>query len=238
MLDTRLISYCWDQAIRGKRNRWDVRGLDKDTCVENIYKMLLERTFEPAVPRIKRIYDKSSQKQRDISVVPFYPDGVIQNIVVTVLRPTMEKHMYPWTCASIPGRGIHLASDKMKRLLRNRNKTKYCLKMDIRHYYPSVDRDVLMKKLERKVKDREFLDLIRRILDKHPEPGLAIGFYLSQWLSNFYLEDIDWKISELPRRVRLCPVYGRYGRSRTKQKEAPPGEGYDRRAPPGRRSYA
>lgn len=194
LLDKDLISACWDKAIKGKKKRYDVSPLDKDTCVEAIYEMLVNRTYVPATPRKKTIYDTSSRKEREISIVPFFPDGVIQNVMVTLLQPILLKNMYPWSCASLPNRGGNCAQKKIKSLLKDEKNTQYCLKLDIHHFYPTIDHDLMMAKLERRIKDKEFLALTRRILDT-ADTGLPIGFYLSQWLSNFYLENLDWKIA-------------------------------------------
>ena len=159
-------------------------------------KISARRTYKPSKPYHKKIHDKSSNKERNISVVPFYPDGVIQQCIVEAMRPILERNMYQWSCASLPNRGIKRASLRTRRLLKDKQKTKYCLKLDIHHFYPSIDHDILYNKLEYKIKDTEFINLIRSIIDTS-DNGLPIGFYLSQWLSNFYLEDTDWFINDL-----------------------------------------
>ena len=45
MIDRDFIRYCYNKAIRHKRNRWDVVNLNEDQCVENIYAMLRDRTI-------------------------------------------------------------------------------------------------------------------------------------------------------------------------------------------------
>lgn len=194
MLNKKFISYCYNEAIRGKRKRRDVKKLNKDDCVNKIYEMIKNENFVPSKPYNKIIEDHSSHKERVISVVPFFPDGVIQTMCVEVLKPILLKNMYPWSCASVPNRGILKVIKRTKILLKNKKNTKYCLKIDIRHYYPSVNHDILMQKLEHKIKDKKFLNFIRMIIDSYNEVGLPIGYYLSQWLSNFFLEDIDWFI--------------------------------------------
>jgi len=69
--------------------------------------------------------------------------------------------------------------------------TKYCAKLDIRHYYPSMSIDQLMGALRRKIKDERFLALVERITRSNPLPGLGIGFYPNQWLANYNLEPVD-----------------------------------------------
>jgi RNA-directed DNA polymerase len=63
--------------------------------------------------------------------------------------------------------------------------TQYCLKLDVRKFYPSIDHDVLKKLLRRKFKDSDLLWLLDEIIDS--APGLPIGNYLSQYFANFYL---------------------------------------------------
>lgn len=46
----------------------------------------------------------------------------------------------------IEGRGIHLCANNLKRDLRKYpNETKYCLKLDIRKFYPSIPHNGLKK---------------------------------------------------------------------------------------------
>ena len=46
-----------------------------------------------------------------------------------------------------------------------------------------------------KIKDKEFIQLISRVLENGGK-GLPIGYYTSQWFSNFYLEGLDHLIKE------------------------------------------
>ncbi|MDD2433389.1 MAG: RNA-directed DNA polymerase, partial [Clostridia bacterium] len=73
---------------------------------------------------------------------------------------------------------------------------KYCVKMDIRKFYPSIDQEVLKKQFRRKIKDKDTLWLIDTIIDSHKQ-GLPIGNYTSQWFSNFYLEGFDHYVKEV-----------------------------------------
>ena len=103
--------------------------------------------------------------------------------------------MYGLSCGSIPGRGIHYGKRFVERWVRtDRKNTKYYLKMDVRHFYPSVDKRMLMEKLERKFKDPRLLALIQVILDNGD--GLPIGILLSQVFANFYLSSLDFAIKQ------------------------------------------
>lgn len=66
----------------------------------------------------------------------------------------------------IEGRGIHLCANNLKRDLRKYyNETKYCLKLDIRKFYPSIPHDGLKKCIRKKIKDKDFLMILDEIID-------------------------------------------------------------------------
>lgn len=110
----------------------------------------------------------------------------------------LEPHFMRWfttdSYSSIKGRGVHLAANELKQALRNRSETKFCLKLDIRKFYESVNNGILIQKLCRKIKDRKTINLLSNIINS--SPGLPIGNYTSQFFANFYLTDFDHWIKE------------------------------------------
>lgn len=201
MCDRKLIRQTIEDGTKGKRKRWDVKSVmdDVDGYVERTYQMLMEGSFVPSKPRLKTILDKSSGKERTIHIVPYFPDGLVHQLCVHVMQDVLMRGMYRWSCASIPGRGNKCAGDYVRRALdRDPKGTKYCLKMDIYHYYPSISPRRLIWALARKVKDKKFLKLVYDIIVSNPEGGLSIGYYINQWLANYYLETLDHYILTLP----------------------------------------
>lgn len=68
----------------------------------------------------------------------------------------------------------------------------YILKMDIKKYFNSIDKKILMQILENKIKDKKLLWLIRQILmAQKREKGIEIGNYTSQTFANIYLNEVD-----------------------------------------------
>ena len=200
MLDLELIRTIIVTGSKGKRHRRDVKEVlsDVDGYAEKVLFLLKNDLYVPTVPRKIHIFDKSCQKERDIKVVPYYPDGIIQQLVVHAMKPVLMRGMYHWSCASIPGRGNKRAADYVKRALKSDPKrTKHCGKFDIHHYYPTISRRRIMRALRRKIKDERFLRLVESIINSDPDPGLSIGFYINQWLANFFLEPIDHFICTL-----------------------------------------
>lgn len=186
-------------GAKGKQDRYDVKEVldDLDHYVDKVYDLLVAQTFIPCTPRKKQVYDTCGKKWRTIEYVKFFPDGIIHTLAVMALEPTIMRGMSHWCCASIPGRGSKHAIKRVKRVIHHDKKgSRYICKLDVHHYYHSVNRRKLIWALARKVKDKKFLRLVWSILQTCEE-GLAIGFYICQWLANFYLERLDRYITTL-----------------------------------------
>lgn len=196
--DIENISRAIDNAARGKKSRRIVGNIleHKQQAAEAVREMLITKTYRPKPYREFVIKDGASQKERTIYCPAFYPDQIVHWAIMQVTEPILRKGMYEFCCGSIPGRGIHYGKRYIERWLRrDRKNTKYCLKLDIKKYYPHINTSVLKSKFRTKIKDANALWLIDTIIDSH-EAGLPIGNYTSQWWANFYLEGLDHFIKE------------------------------------------
>lgn len=140
------------------------------------------------IPRT--IYDGISRKKRTI-IVPTAEEQVVHHMVVNVLSPIFLKSMYAHTYGSLPKRGCYAGMKQLQKWL----PSKYVLKIDVHHFFESIDQDILIEMLNRKIKDEKFLKLcstIIRVLDF----GIPLGFYTSQWFANFYLTGLDHYIAD------------------------------------------
>lgn len=108
---------------------------------------------------------------------------------MNILEPIFVACFTADSYSCIKGRGIHKASYNMRKALEDVSDTQYCLQMDIRKFYPSVEHGILKTLLRRKFKDKDLLWLLDEIIDS--AEGLPIGNYLSQYLANFYLTYFD-----------------------------------------------
>lgn len=67
---------------------------------------------------------------------------------MNVVKDIWTKSFIHNTYSCIEGRGIHLCANNLKRDLRKYpNETTYCLKLDIRKFYPSIPHDGLKNRL-------------------------------------------------------------------------------------------
>jgi hypothetical protein len=94
-----------------------------------------------------------------------------------------------------------LALSRLKLALRkDAENTQYCLKLDVKKYYPNINHDILKAKLSKIFKDKKLLWLLGEIIDSvEGEIGLPIGNYTSQYLGNFYLSEFDHWLKEVKR---------------------------------------
>lgn len=67
--------------------------------------------------------------------------------------------------------------------------------MDIHHFFDSVPHSILKEKLAKYIKDEQMLNLLFEIIDV-TDSGIPLGFYTSQWFSNWYLQELDHYIKE------------------------------------------
>ncbi len=187
------------KASIGKGKRKNVEKiLDSPTYYAmQVQKMLKEKSYVPSPYIEMKIRDGANKKERIIYKPRFYPDQVVHWALMLQIEPILYKGMYELCCASIKGRGIQRGMKYLKRILvQDRKYTKYCLKLDVKKFYPSVDKDILKSKFRKIIKDQDTLDLIDIIIDSGKE-GLPIGNYTSQWVANFYLKDLDHYIKEV-----------------------------------------
>lgn len=179
-------------ASKKKKNRKMVNIVlaDLDFYAKDLSERLIRLDFiTPYKTRI--IKDGLSGKERELQIPSFYPDQCAHHAIMQILIPIIKKSSYHWSCANIPKRGIDLACKGVERAtMRDIKHAKYCVKMDISKFYPSIPHDKLKARLREKIKDEKALRIIDKVIDSH-EPGLPIGNYTSPWLAELFLQPLD-----------------------------------------------
>lgn len=154
---------------------------------------ILVKGFTPKPVKRRRRFDKSAGKWRDICEPVLWPDQYVHHALIQALEPVMMKGMDNFCCGSIKGRGIHYGMKAMKRWMKNDPKgTRWCLEMDIHHFYNSLKPEVVMDRLKRMVKDKKVLELAQSVMAE----GVLIGLYPSQWFANTSLQPLDVMIRQ------------------------------------------
>lgn len=180
-------------ARKRKEGQWGIRKFDrkKEENLLKLHQMLVSRTFRTSAYRTFTIYDP---KEREVYCLPYFPDRILHHAVMIPLEGIYNAMFTADTYACIKDKGIHDASNALKYALKDVEGTKYCLKIDVKKFYPSIDHDILKNMHLRKFKDWDFINMIFEIIDS--APGVPIGNYLSQSFANFYLCQFDHWIKE------------------------------------------
>lgn len=196
MCDIDFIKQAIHNAAKGKTNRSYIKKImaDIDGYAMKIKCMLETETIELQPNTYCQIYDNSCRKMRRITIPAFFPDQIIHWIVITAIQPVILRGMYRYCCGSIPNRGGIDAKAYVETAVHD-EKMRYVAKLDISKFFDNVNPEILLEKFKRKIKDKRVIDLIRKILVNGGN-SLPIGYYTSQWFSNFYLEGLDHYIKE------------------------------------------
>lgn len=193
-----------EKARKGKLKSYGVIKHDKnrDENILKLQRMLIENKYTTSDYHIFKIYEP---KEREIYQLPYYPDRIVHHAIMNILEPIWVKIFIKNTYSCIKGKGIHAAVRDLKYALKSdRENTKYCLKLDIRKFYPSIDHDILKSLIRKKIKDKQLLALLDEIIES--APGVPIGNYLSQYFANLYLSYFDHWLKE----VKHVKYYFRY----------------------------
>lgn len=193
-----------EKARKGKTNSYGVKQHDKnrEQNLISLHESLRDGTFATSPYRTFIIHEP---KEREIFKLPYYPDRIVHHAVMNVMEPIWVSCFISSTYSCIKGRGVHgLLKDLKRNLKSHPDETKYCLKMDVRKFYPSIDNEILKGIVRKKIKDVRLINLLDNIIDS--VKGVPIGNYLSQYFANLYLCYFDHYMKENLR----CKFYYRY----------------------------
>lgn len=177
---------------KGYRKEIILFNLKQEEYIMWLYEKLKTKTYKHGgytefyvtEPKVRKI-----EKSR-------YLDRIVHRWVVdNFLEPCYVPKFINTSYACLKERGMHRAAlyvkDTMKHCKIKWNEY-YILKMDVAKYFDNINKKILLKILERNIKDPDLVWLIKEILYANKrEKGLEIGNYTSQMFANIYLNEID-----------------------------------------------
>ncbi|MFC4355296.1 RNA-directed DNA polymerase [Chryseomicrobium palamuruense] len=185
-------------AKKGKGWYKEVKMVDEnpDYYLGLLQEMLINKTYQTST--YETFIKRDSGKEREIYKLPYFPDRICQWAILQIIEPMLLKHLIYDTYSAIPGRGIHLCLNRLSEAIQSDVPgTQYCLKLDVKKFYPSIDHTILKEKYRRLFKDHDLLFLLDEIIDSTPDDaGIPIGNYISQYSGNYYLSDFDHWMKE------------------------------------------
>lgn len=211
------------QARKGKRSKAPVADfeLNYEPNLLNLQEELRSLTYKPGAYHNFTIYEP---KQRLVSAAPFR-DRVVHHALCRVIEPIWEARFHYHSYACRVGKGTHAALDQAHQWVR---RYPYVFHGDIVKYFPSIDHQILMGLITKKIRDPKVIWLAKTILDTgrgiqlQEQPilffpgddlfsvlrpkGLPIGNLTSQFWANVFLHELVTFVTQ----ELHCHAYLRY----------------------------
>lgn len=200
------------RALKRVKENKGAAGIDEMTVEElvpylkakwpRIRKELLEGRYEPKA--VRRVMIPKPGGGKRLLGIPTVVDRLIQQAIYQVISPIFEKGFSKSSYGYRPGRSAHEAVECARQYVARGRR--WVIDIDLEKFFDCVNHDILMSRVERKVKDKRVIKLIRRYLQagvmedgltRATSKGTPQGGPLSPLLSNILLDDLD---KELERR--------------------------------------
>lgn len=198
LINLELLKECYDEldgnkAIGLDKVTKDMYFMNLDENLNNLVDRLKAKSYRPSPARKVNI-PKANGKLRGLAIANF-EDKIVQlavkKIVEAIYEPKFPKNMFGFR----PNRSCHDCLKYLNYCIENRY-TNYILDADIKGYFDNINHDMLMKCIEKHIKDTNLLRLIKRFLKAgimengiyiKGEIGTPQGSILSPVLANIYM---------------------------------------------------
>jgi hypothetical protein len=182
------IELAYKKARKGKTWQDSVKRVeqDKEAKLDAIRQLLIDGTFTTSKYTVKIIHEP---KEREIFILPFYPDRIIQHAIMNIVAPIWDAMFIFDSYACRKKKGQHAGSKKCMQFTRRNT---WVCQFDLSKFYPSIPHNRLMEVIQRKIKDERVLALFQDIISSvGGDRNVPIGNFTSQWFGNLYLNDLD-----------------------------------------------
>lgn len=192
----------WEEFRVGKKRKKDVVLFenDLDENLNQVYKALKQKTYQPGPYSGFYVFDPKVRLIHKATVADRIVHHIVSSALERIFEPTFFAHSY--SCRK--DKGTHkggVALQKMA-LKASYNDTRVCwaLKCDVKKFFASVNHNILVAILSKRIGDKNFLTLLAKIIgsfqsdltiDAVNKKGIPIGNLTSQFFANIYLNELD-----------------------------------------------
>ncbi len=192
----------WDEFKQDKRTRADVQMFERH-LEDNLFELhseLVSKTYKHSSYRAFTIHDPKVRQIHKATV----RDRIVHHAVFNALNPLFEPTFIADSYSCRKDKGTHRAVKRLKVFLEKTGKTYrqcFVLKCDVRKFFQSIDHDILLGIISKRIKDPEMLWLVQELVESFStEPnrererergGYPIGNLTSQLFANVYLNELD-----------------------------------------------
>ncbi len=167
----------------------------------SVRESLMEGAYAP-LPVLRAEIPKPTGGTRPLGI-PTVQDRLIQQAISQVLAPIFDPDFSEYSFRFRPGRSAHDAVKKVREYIRQGYRI--AVDMDLSKFFDTVNHDVLMHRVARKIHDKRVLRLIGKYLRacvkvdgrfRKTRKGVSQGGPLSPILANILLDDLDKELEK------------------------------------------
>lgn len=169
-------------------------AMSKERKLRCLQKELEDRTYRPG----SYIEFYVFEPKKRLVHAPHIRDKIVQFSIHTVLQWIYRSVFIKDSYACLEEKGTHEAVHRIQhymRLAQWKYEEPYIVKIDVRKFFYSINRDILKTIYRKKIPESEqdFLRILDMIVDSSPEGerGLPLGNVTSQDFANIYLNEVD-----------------------------------------------
>jgi retron-type reverse transcriptase len=191
----------WEEFKSDKKNKPDVMlfELELEKNIFDLYRDLKSGKYKHGHYKGFWIHDPKLRRINKATV----RDRVLHHAIFNVLNPIFEPTFIPNSFSCRTGKGTHKGMKKVAEIVRavSQNNTRQCyaLKCDIRKFFDSIDHDILIRIISKRIKDEKVMVLIKEIIESYvasrpnlfERRGVPIGNLTSQIFANIYMNEFD-----------------------------------------------
>ncbi len=172
-------------------------GRDLEENLDNLYKRVSSGSYRP-LPKREVLIPKANGKMRPIAIASFEDklvDWCVGSILTQVYEPLFIKNSFGYR----PGKSAHGAVETCYYSL-EKGMRSHVIEIDFSNFFNTIPHQKLMKILEKRIGDKRFLGLVRRLLNGEilkatgevleTEIGTPQGGIASPILANIYLNEV------------------------------------------------
>lgn len=192
----------WEEFRNGKKKKKDIIDFERhlEDNIFNLYHSLKEKTYKPGDYTAFHIRDPKARLIHKATVSDRVVHHIVSRALERIFDPTFIAHSYSCRINKGTHKGVKSLQTMALKVSKNNRRPCWVLKCDVKKFFASVNHHILFKLLTQKIRDKEFLWLLEKIIDSfHSEQtvdlsnlrGIPIGNLTSQYFANIYLNYFD-----------------------------------------------